>query len=488
MQGKTLERTYHVDGMSCTGCEDKLERTLNRLSVVRSSRADFETGTVRVTFEDAVGAEKRIFDAMEKAGYFPETGASPATSSILDAPRSPRKEPTVEPAMPVRAPAVAVSGRRLTPLQFAGLVVAVLAVVLLVNALGGFSFLPEITSTMGFGMLFLVGILTSVHCVGMCGGIVLSQCLPADAADATPTGAKASAASTLRPGLLYNAGRVVSYTMVGGIAGAVGSVVSFSGTSRGVMAVVAGLVMLLMGVQMLGIAPGLARYLPHMPRALRRGADRAKEGRGPFFVGLLNGLMPCGPLQAMQIYALGTGSALLGAGSMLFFSLGTVPLLLGLGAASAALGRRFSSRMMKAGAVLVLALGVVMVGRGFTLSGLQPLGASGSTDKMPQGIVSVVSDGVQTVTTTLSAAGYPEFTVQAGVPVHWDLKVPAGTLTGCNRTVVVPAYNVQKALQVGDNWIDFTPTATGTIPFSCWMGMVDSRIHVVAPAAPTSNG
>jgi hypothetical protein len=165
-----------------------------------------------------------------------------------------------------------------------------------------------------------------------------------------------------------------------------------------------------------------------------------------------------------------------------------VPLLLGLGAASAALGRKFTSRMMKAGAVLVLALGLVMVGRGFTLSGLQPIGAPGGGDKNPQGDVSVVADGVQTVTTTLSAAGYPEFTVQAGVPVRWNLKVPAGTLTGCNRTVVVPAYGIEMPLKVGDNWIDFTPTSTGTIPFSCWMGMIDSRIHVVAPAEPTRNG
>lgn len=492
MHGKTLTRTYRVDGMSCTGCEDKLERVLNRLSVVRSSRADYEGGTVEVTFDDAVGAEKRILEAMEKAGYFPDAWESLGADSVLEAPRRSAPAATPPPAAPARRPAAAApsapTGRRLTALQFAGIVVAVLAVVLVVNAVGGFSFLPEITSTMGFGMLFLVGILTSVHCVGMCGGIVLSQCLPADPDDGTTPAAEASAASTLRPGLLYNAGRVVSYTVVGGIAGAIGSAVSFSGAARGAIAVVAGLVMLLMGVQMLGLFPGLSRFLPRMPRALRRRADQAKRGRGPFLVGLLNGLMPCGPLQAMQVYALGTGSALLGAASMLFFSLGTVPLLLGLGAASAALGRRFTSRMMKVGAVVVLALGIVMIGRGFTLSGLQPIGASGQDVPGAQGIVSVVEDGVQTVTTTLSAAGYPAFTVQTGVPVRWDLKVPAGTLTGCNRTVVVPAYGIERALEVGDNWIEFTPTATGTVPFSCWMGMIDSSIHVVAAGTPTAQG
>ena len=54
----------------------------------------------------------------------------------------------------------------------------------------------------------------------------------------------------------------------------------------------------------------------------------------PFIVGLLNGFMPCGPLQTMQLFALGTGSAFKGALSMLIFSLGTVPLMLTFGAIS----------------------------------------------------------------------------------------------------------------------------------------------------------
>jgi sulfite exporter TauE/SafE/copper chaperone CopZ len=478
MAKRFIRQRFSLEGMSCAGCEGKVERILRRVPGVQEVRADFSTGSVSLVRDPDDVVSVRVKEVLERAGYFPEgLDVAPDGESVLDAPRS-------------RTKTKVASAARMTPLQFAGLVVSVLAVVLVVNGLGGFSFLPEVTSAMGFGMLFLVGILTSVHCVAMCGGIVLSQCLPADAGrpegagagSRAPSGSSPTARSTLRPGLLYNAGRVVSYTVVGGLAGALGSIVSFSGWARGAIAVVAGLVMMVMGLQMLGLFPGLARFIPRMPRLLRTRAESAKQGRGPFFVGLLNGLMTCGPLQAMQIYALGTGSLLLGAASMFFFSLGTVPLLLGLGAASVVLGRRFTARMMKVGAVLVLALGVVMIGRGFTLSGFAPVTAPGQTPTVTSGVDPSVKGDTQVVTTELSAAGYPEFTVNAGVPVHWNLKVSAGTLTGCNKTIVVPAYRIQRNLKVGDNWIDFTPTKSGTVPFSCWMGMIQSRIHVVDAA------
>jgi sulfite exporter TauE/SafE/copper chaperone CopZ len=487
MAKRFIRQKFPLEGMSCAGCEGKVERILRRVSGVQEVKADFSSGSVTLVRDPDEKILVRVKDALEREGYFP-TGMDVVSTgnSVLDAPQSRKKAPETFSGKTSTHSTNAMKGSqtaRMSPLQFAGLVVAVLAIVLVVNGLGGFSFLPEVTSTMGLGMLFLVGILTSVHCVAMCGGIVLSQCLPAGSAGSEGSngdgGPALTATSTLRPGLLYNSGRVVSYTLVGGLAGALGSVVSFSGWARGAIAVVAGLVMMVMGIQMLGLFPGLARFIPRIPRFLRTRAESAKQGKGPFLVGLLNGLMPCGPLQAMQIYALGTGSLLLGAASMFFFSLGTVPLLLGLGAASAVLGRRFTARMMKVGAVLVLALGVVMIGRGFTLSGFAPVAALGQTPTVTSGADPSVKEGVQVITTVLTSAGYPEFTVTQGVPVHWNLKVPAGTLTGCNKTVVVPAYKIQRNLKVGDNWIDFTPISSGTVPFSCWMGMIQSQIHVV---------
>jgi sulfite exporter TauE/SafE len=95
-----------------------------------------------------------------------------------------------------------------------------------------------------------------------------------------------------------------------------------------------------------------------------------RTGRGPFIVGLLNGLMPCGPLQAMQLYALSTGSVIMGAASMFVFSAGTVPLMFALGAVNSVLNARFSRVMTTVSAVLVLVLGLAMLTNALALLGI----------------------------------------------------------------------------------------------------------------------
>jgi len=119
---------------------------------------------------------------------------------------------------------------------------------------------------------------------------------------------------------------------------------------------------------MLNIFPVLRKITPRMPKIFGRKISNAKN-KGPLLVGLLNGFMPCGPLQAMQLYALGTGSFIAGATSMFMFSLGTVPLMFGLGAISSIAGGKFTQKMMRISAVLVIVLGVVMFNRGLSLSG-----------------------------------------------------------------------------------------------------------------------
>ena len=108
-------------------------------------------------------------------------------------------------------------------------------------------------------------------------------------------------------------------------------------TKVGIFAILSGVFMVIMGLNMLNVIPWLKKINPHMPKIFGRKIQGSKGKHGPFIVGLLNGLMPCGPLQAMQLYALGTGSFLMGAASMFVFSLGTVPLMFGFGALSSLL-------------------------------------------------------------------------------------------------------------------------------------------------------
>jgi sulfite exporter TauE/SafE len=381
------------------------------------------------------------------------------------------------------------------------------------SASGFFNAIPTINASLGYGMLFVVGILTSVHCVAMCGGIALSQSvakLERSHASANPSHGRPAEGklAQLIPGLLYNSGRVLSYTIVGGAVGALGAAISFSPAMRGIIAAAAGLFMILLGLKMLGVLSGLPKVSRIIPAPFRSAASRLSSAlgkRGPFAVGLLNGLMPCGPLQTMQLYALGTGSLVAGALSMFIFSVGTVPLMLVFSLAAAFIPKKFVPVMVKASAVLVMFLGLITFTRAAALAGvalpdfpplragLEQLSAGlpvpGIADRPENGksgrlIKATVQDGIQTVLTDFGSSGYYQpFVVQAGIPVKWTIRVTEDGLNGCNNPITVPSYGIRKTLVPGDNLIEFTPGQEGTIAYTCWMGMISSRITVVKDLA-----
>jgi len=310
----------------------------------------------------------------------------------------------------------------------------------------------------------------------MCGGIMLSQSLSRGSTNKL---------EAVLPALLYNLGRVVSYTILGGIVGALGSVVALSITAKAALQIFAGVFMIIMGFNMAGFSAfrKLQIKLPHF-------ACKAKNRSGsPFIVGFLNGLMPCGPLQTMQLFALGTGSAVKGALSMLIFSLGTVPLMLAFGALSGLLSKGYTKRILKLSGVFVIVLGLIMGNRGFALAGINInpvtalvnttrdlLGGSGSSSANVA--KATLQDGVQVINMTANNNGYTPnaFYVQKGIPVKWI--VNGEQLNSCNNAIVARSLNLQWKIKKGENVYEFMP-GDKDINFSCWMGMIQGVIKVV---------
>ena len=443
-------KLLRVDGMTCANCESRIENELKKIKGISQINASYGDGTLKVVYDEMAVDIASIAKAVGAMGY-----------NVAESDKSGSKTTGVA--------------------QILGIGFVVFALYILLNHFGVlnfFNFFPEADASMGYGMLFIVGLLTSVHCLAMCGGINLSQCLRRRSGETD-----GGRFSSLRPSALYNLGRVVSYTIIGGIVGAFGSIVSFSGSARGIVQLITGVFMIVMGVNMLGIFTFLRKLNPRMPKFFARKIQREKGSNSPLYVGLLNGLMPCGPLQAMQLYALYTGSVLQGALSMFVFSLGTVPLMFGLGAFSAAVSKKFTGTMMKAGAVLVVLMGTVMFGNGMNLSGFSVPMTAG----IPSETAAEAADNVQIVTTELSPYAYAPITVKAGVPVRWTIRAEPGTVNGCNNAMVIPEYDLEKKLRVGDNVVEFTPTKSGVFPYSCWMGMIRSSITVVDGEASLKN-
>lgn len=222
---------------------------------------------------------------------------------------------------------------------------------------------PKLDATMGLGLLLLFGLLTSVHCVGMCGGLMLTQCVRKKE-DGRLDGIFPA---MLRPAL-YSLGRVVSYTAIGAVIGGIGQILSLSAFFKSLVPVAGGLFMMILAFNLLGVFPFLRRFqfgIPGLPfKKMRSG------GYGPFVLGVLTGIMPCGPLQMAQMYALATGSIFDGALSMFLFSVGTVPCLFVFGSFSSFMTKRFSNAVGQVGAVLILLLGISMVSRGLSFHGI----------------------------------------------------------------------------------------------------------------------
>ena len=467
MSEKRATARFIVGGMSCSSCEQRIEKAVRALEGVSQVSASASLSEVMVYFDADLVTRERVIEGIGAAGY------------------QVREESATRALSPAAAQEMAaVKSKSGATYRFLGLIAVVAAIYLIIRYTVGFTFLPAVTQSMGYGLIFVVGLLTSLHCIAMCGGIVLSQGItrhesegPDPMTSQKLTGAPAGLKQRLLPSLLYNGGRVVSYTIIGGVVGALGSLFSISTTLKGVMPVIAGAFMLFLGVRMLGIFPWLSRLKVRFPGLGGKKMRSAAAGRGPFVVGLLNGLMPCGPLQTMQVYALGTGSFFAGALSMFLFSLGTVPLLLGFGAISAFLSAKFNRRMLKASGVLVMALGLVMFTRGMSLFGVAiPTLPRGSNSSMA---VAKVVGNYQEVRTTVESGDYHPFIVQKGIPVRWTVSAKAADLNGCNNPLTVPQYGIRKTLVPGDNLIEFTPDRDGTIAYTCWMGMISSSIRIV---------
>ena len=432
MSGK--QTIWHIFGMYCPHCEQTILKAVNGLDGLTSVQADYRKGTLTAEWDSTILPEKVLTEHIAAAGY------------------------TVQPQSGKLMPAQ----RLLRIAAVTALLAGVFALLALTPLRAMLSAFPTAREGMSLGALFAVGFMTSLHCVAMCGGINLSQ-----SAGAAQAGTKVS-----RANLLYNGGRLISYTVVGGIVGAIGSVFRLSIPVQAAIQILAAVFMVLMSLRLLDVDALRGRF-PALPGGLRNRLMR-HGAHSSFYIGLLSGLMPCGPLQAMQLYALSTGSWQTGALSMLCFCLGTTPLMLGFGLVSGALNRRFARPMRIISGVLVMVMGMSMMINGLSLAGVPLRPLSGNTAN-----TAGTGEKVQLVQSELDWQGYPDITVRAGVPVRWVIHADEEKITGCNNEMVIPALDLRVSLSPGDNIVEFTVNEPGIIPYTCWMGMLNGSITVV---------
>ncbi len=343
-----------VNGMFCAGCESAIEHALEQLRGVHEVRASHVGRRVELCYEPALVQEAAIIAAIEATGY--EVAPRPVEAVTDGGPVEAR------PAAPERKRTRTLDRRIRNVLIFLALLVIVGGVVQ-----WGRSLMPgvmmQMNAGLGYATLFMIGLLTGFHCIGMCGSFVVSY------ARRTKSLGEAALAHAA-----YGAGKTLSYAAIGALFGLVGALFAITPTMRGWAALLAGLFLLLFGLKMLRLIPGLRLFSLKFPKALtKRVTGTAAKVRSPLVIGLLNGLLlGCGPLQAMYIMAAGTGSPVEGALMLTFFGLGTLPPLLGFGFFASYLSQKSIQQLISVSGVLVIFMGLVMISRGWAMLGVMP--------------------------------------------------------------------------------------------------------------------
>ena len=334
-------------------------------------------------------------------------------------------------------------------ISIAVIIISILLIRFILNKSLGYDILnviPEIDTRLSLGSIFVIGLLTSVHCVGMCGAINLV------------------ASSNKKNAVFYNVSRVFSYTLIGFFVGCIGSTLQFDEKMLNVFSLSVAVLMLLIGVGMAGLftLPSWCNF-----------GTRVKTSNA-FILGFINGFMPCGTLIAVQLYALSLASPLKSAFSMFLFGLGTMPLMLGFGLLQSMFGK-YKAAMQKVMSAIIMLLAMYMIIRNMSALGINI--SNNSNNNLDQYIIATIEDDEQIVEIDLTYSSYPDIAVKKDIPVRFIIN-SNNQITGCNNEVVCKELGFDEKIEEGLTVIEFVPSEAGYYTYTCWMNMIKNTIYV----------
>lgn len=347
-----------------------------------------------------------------------------------------------------------------------GLAAVVIAYAVL--RLSGFlSFSPQVAGATDLGAVFVIGLVAALSsCTAMVTGLVA-------AVSSTQISARAHA--------FFNLGRLLGFAGFGALVGLLGQVLRLSSFANGLMVMAIAVFMATLGIHLMGLLPPRMWFFapPKRLTSAIASLSTSKSPIIPLVLGALTFFLPCGFTQAMQLYALSTGSPAQAAIIMFVFALGTLPSLVGIGLLTSSVSGLTKQRLNYVVGAVVIALGIANLQNGATLLG--------STAFVPHtqtvfAAPTLLPDGSQRVEMEVTAQGYSPSTIDvvAGRPVTWD--VYGTDQLGCASTLVAPTFQIDEQIKPGFNEIHFTPPDAGTFVFSCSMGSVRGTM-VVHPAS-----
>lgn len=323
--------TFYVSGTHCSSCKIFIEDILNEQDFIKSARVDLQKETVEVdvdTDQDPKVLIETLTEKIKSNGY---------RLSLEKPDKEKISNNVIWKALPI------------------GLTILILFFLLQKSGILNIGIGGRATPFTSF----IIGLIASVSsCLAIVGGLVLSLSAKISQDDVSDT----------KTFLLFHTGRIVSFALLGGVLGFVGNAIGINFTLTAILGLLASLVMLLLGFNLVGVFVKNKIVLPSGIFNFFRKIEH--KIFTPIILGFATFFLPCGFTQSMQVVALGSGSFISGMLIMLAFALGTLPVLLLLSFGSSSFAHsKHASLFFKSAGVVVIGLGLF----GF-LSGLAGLG------------------------------------------------------------------------------------------------------------------
>lgn len=441
--------TIPIKGMHCRSCELIIEDNLSELPQVRGVSVNHKTGEAVISYKNRLELQS-VQAAIEEAGY--SVGRDEALPFF-----SKRKEDYNQLSM---------------------MAVAAVAIYFVLSRLGVFELGGLIsTNYSSLPVVFLVGITAGLStCMAIVGGLVLGA--SARFAKSNPL---ATRAQKISPHLYFNLGRVLGFMVLGGAIGWLGSMIQVSMSVTGFMTILVGLSMLILGAQLIDIFPRLSGWQFTLPTGISKalGLNKHKDAqyshKNSMVLGALTFFLPCGFTQAMQLYAISSGSVLGGALTMAVFALGTAPGLVGIGGLAAVVNGARAKYFFRFAGLVVMAMAVFNISNGLNLTGLKTAASGLFVTSASQPVLGRAANAQVLQATYTARGGIQPAILNAAIGQPIKLEITAlDSGAGCMSGVAIPGLTRQSARLIKGQTVvfEFTPEKVGTFPLVCTsMGM-----------------
>lgn len=453
---------YKISGMHCKSCEILIEDKIKNFEGVEKINVNCNKGIAEVYFNNEEPDEKELKKELEKMGYI-----------LLD-----KNSEKINNSDINKKELFSKDIKDYKDLFIAFLIFSTLYMLFSLLKLDKIFAVNFSSDSFSIPTALIVGLAAGVStCMALVGGLVVGI-----SGKFAEKNQNLRIGEKIKPHLFFNLGRVLGFFILGGLLGLFGSFIKISFGFSGFLTLIVGGVMLLMGLQLLNIFPFISNIKFTLPKSISRffgiSNDREYSHKGTIILGALTFFLPCGFTQAMQLYAISSGSFISGGLIMALFAVGTTPGLIGIGSLASSIKGRFSGIFFKVIGLLVIIFSIFNLNNGYNLalvsaSSLQENinknnektnSNTENTGQLDKQIITAIFNVRDDISPT-------SFKVKANQPVRFEITTLENG-SGCMSTIMIPGvYNKADYIKKGLVVLEFTPTKKGTFPITCAMGV-----------------